>query len=65
MSLLDFIHLFNTDNNSTSQTRITYLYPTYDIESRRFRYQRGRVGDKAKKHKSPAKCGRVGISAVL
>ena len=28
-------------------------------------YQSGRAGDKAKKHKSPAKRGRVGITADL
>lgn len=27
-------------------------------------YQRGRAGDEAKKHKSPAKSGRVGITGV-
>ena len=28
-------------------------------------YQSGRAGDEAKKHKSPAKCGKVGISGRM
>ena len=28
-------------------------------------YQSGRAGDEAKKHKSPAKSGRVGITVIL
>ena len=37
-----------------------------DVKSGRFKYQsRWRVGDKAKKHKSPAKRRRVGINACL
>ena len=35
-----------------------------DVKSGRFRYQSGRVADEAKKRKSPAKCGRVGISEL-
>ena len=34
-----------------------------DVKSGRFMYQCGRAGDEAKKHKSPAKNGRVGIAA--
>ena len=34
-----------------------------DVKSRKFMHQNGRAGDKAKKHKSPAKSRRVGISA--
>ena len=33
-----------------------------DVKSGRFVYQSGRVGDEAKKCKSPAKSGRVGIT---
>ena len=33
-----------------------------DVKSGRFMYQSGRAGDEAKKHKSPAKSGRVGIN---
>ena len=32
-----------------------------DVKSGRFNYQSGRAGDEAKKCKSPAKSGRVGI----
>ena len=32
-----------------------------DVKSGRFKYQSGRAGDEAKKGKSPAKSGRVGI----
>ena len=32
-----------------------------DVKSGRFKYQSGRAGDEAKKRKSPAKSGRVGI----
>ena len=34
-----------------------------DVKSGRFKYQSGRAGDEAKKRKSPAKIGRVGIFA--
>ena len=34
-----------------------------DIKSGRFMYQSGRAGDEANKRKSPAKSGRVGITA--
>ena len=33
------------------------------VKSGRFMYQSGRAGDEAKKRKSPAKSGRVGITA--
>ena len=36
-----------------------------DVKSGRFKYQSGRVGDEAKKRKSPAKSGRVGIYALM
>ena len=32
-----------------------------NVKSGRFKYQSGRAGDEAKKRKSPAKSGRVGI----
>ena len=33
-----------------------------DVKSGRFEYQSGKAGDEAKKRKSPAKNGRVGIN---
>ena len=60
-----FIHLFNTITLHHGQelpTLLTILI--VDVKSRRFRYQSGRAGDEAKKRKSPAKSGRVGISAI-
>ena len=36
-----------------------------DKKNRRFKYQSGRAGDKAKKRKSPAKSGRVGIYVIV
>ena len=36
-----------------------------DVKSGRFMYQSGRAGDEAKKRKSPAKSGRVGITVIL
>ena len=53
---LDFIHLFNTITLHHGQelpTLLTILI--VDVKS-------GRVGDEAKKPKSPSKSGRVGIS---
>ena len=35
-----------------------------DVKSGTFMYQSGRVGDEAKKRKSSAKSGRVGITAL-
>ena len=35
-----------------------------DVKSGRFKYQSGRAGDEAKKRKSPAKSGRVGIYGI-
>ena len=61
---LDFTHLFNTiilHHGQELPTLLTILI--VDVKSRRFRYQSGRAGDEAKKRKSPAKSGRVGISA--
>ena len=62
----DFIHLYNTITLHHGQelpTLLTILI--VDAKSGRFRYQSGRVGDEAKKQrKSPAKSGRVDISAV-
>ena len=34
------------------------------MKSGRFKYQSGKAGDEAKKRKSPAKSGRVGIYAL-
>ena len=50
-----------------SQTKSVSFFTKYsifivDVKSRRFMYQSGRVGDEAKKRKSPAKSGRVGIT---
>ena len=36
-----------------------------DVKSGRFKYQSGRAGDEAKKHKSPARSRRVGIYEFL
>ena len=63
---LDFIHFFNAITLHYLQKLPTL--PTMlivDVKSGRFMYQSGRVGDKAKKRKSPAKRGRVGISAII
>ena len=50
-----------------SQTKSVLFFTKYsifivDVQSRRFMYQSGRAGDEAKKRKSPAKSGRVGIT---
>ena len=63
---LDFTHLLNTITLHHGQelpTLLTILI--VDVKSGRFRYQSGRAGDEAKKRTSPAKSGRVGISAIL
>ena len=51
-----------------SQTKSVLFFTKYsifivDVKSGRFMYQSGRAGDEAKKRKSPAKSGRVGITA--
>ena len=51
-----------------SQTKSVLFFTKYSIfivyiKSGRFMYQSGRAGDEAKKRKSPAKSGRVGITA--
>ena len=63
---LDFTHLFNTITLHHGQELTTLLtILIVDVKSGRFRYQSGRAGDEAKKRKSPAKSGRVGISAGM
>ena len=52
----------NLDSVVSPQVLNKYLI-LVDVKSGRFKYQSGRVGDKAKKLKSPAKSGRVGIYA--
>ena len=51
-----------------SQTKSALFFTKYsifivDVKSGRFMYQSGRAGDEAKKRKSPAKSGRVSITA--
>ena len=53
-----------------SQTKSVLFFTKYpvfivDVKSGRFMYQSGRVGDEAKKRKSPAKSGRVSITAFV
>ena len=52
----------NLDSVVSPQVLNKYLI-LVDVKSGRFKYQSGRAGDKAKKRKSPAKSGRVGIYA--
>ena len=52
-----------------SQTKSALFFTKYsifivDVKSGRFMYQSGRAGDEAKKRKSPAKSGRVGITVI-
>ena len=54
-------------NWAKSQTKYVLFFTKYsifivDVKSGRFVYQSGRAGDEAKKRKSPAKSGRVGIT---
>jgi len=53
-----------------SQTKSVLFFTKYsifivDVKSGRFMYQSGRAGDEAKKRKSPAKSGRVGITGYI
>ena len=53
-----------------SQTKSVLFFTKYsifivDLKSGRFTYQSGKAGDEAKKRKSPAKSGRVGISELM
>ena len=53
-----------------SQTKTVLFFTKYSIfivnvKSGRFMYQSGRAGDGAKKRKSPAKSGRVGIYVIV
>ena len=61
---LDFAFLFFTAitlyYSQKLPTLLTMLIA--DVKSGSFTYQSGRAGDKAKKCKTPAKSGRVGIS---
>ena len=64
---LDLIHFFNAITlhyRPKVPTLLTILI-IMDVKSGRFKYQSGRAGDEGKKPKSPAKSGRVGISAYL
>ena len=52
-----------------SQTKSVLFFTKYlifivDVKSGRFMYQSGRAGDEAKKRKSPAKSGRVGMASL-
>ena len=61
---LDFIHFFDAITLHYLQKLPTLLRMLIvDVKSGRFMYQSGRAGDDAKKRKSLAKSGRVGISA--
>ena len=56
-------------NWAKSQTKSVLFFTKYsifivDVKSWRFMHQSRRAGDEAKKHKSPAKSGRVGITAL-
>ena len=61
---LESVNFFNTKTLHYLQ-KLPFLLAMLivDIKSGRFMYQSRRVGDEAKKLKSPAKSGRVGISA--
>ena len=53
-----------------SQTRSVLFFTKYslfivDVKNGRFMYQSGRAGDEAKRRKSPAKSGRVGITGIV
>ena len=64
ISFLDFIHFFDAITLHYLQKSPTlHTMLIVDVKSGRFMYQSGRAGDEAKKHKSPAKSGRVGIPA--
>ena len=56
-------------NWAKSQTKSVLFFTKYsifivDVKSGRFMYQSTRAGDKEKKRNSPAKSGRVGITAI-
>ena len=54
----------NENKNAVISVQSFTKYSVFiaDVKSGRFMYQSGRAGDEAKKRKSPAKSGRVGIT---
>ena len=56
-------------NWAKSQTKSVLFFTKYsifivEIKSGRFMYQSRKAGDEAKKRKSPAKSGRVGVTVI-